>query len=392
MKKAIYAGSFDPVTNGHLWVIEEASKLFDEVIVAIGVNPDKKPYFSTEEKEEMLKKSLKHLSNVKVDSFSRDYLVNYAKKVKASYLIRGIRCESDYGYEKTINNVNYDLDENIRSIFLMPPKELGEVSSSFVRSLIGYNSWPYVVSKFVPECVFEKLKEKYLREKWGLFFSNNSIFDQILTQYSARGRFYHNTTHLANCLTLLSEYEKFADKLHLVYAAIFFHDFFDDRKPYDKLIEVTAEIAAKQFESTTSQEYIRKLIYATAHKSEQLETYDEKLISDIDLAILGFPEDQYNIYKDQIRKEYDHIDNLTFIKGRKAVLKHFLGMKEIFFIPEFKERFEAQARENLLKELQDLASQESKILKEVQLQKDLDELESLRKRYKKDKYKGNFDE
>jgi pantetheine-phosphate adenylyltransferase len=383
MKKAIYAGSFDPLTNGHLWVIEEASKLFDEVIVAIGVNPDKKSYFSEKEKLEMLKESLKHLPNIQIDSFKSDYLVSYAKEIGASYLIRGIRSESDYSYEKIINNVNYDLNPNIRSIFLMPPKELGEVSSSFVKGLVGPEGWPFAVSKLVPNCVFEKLKEKFLLKYWKLSDLNPFLFNQMLIQYSPKKRSYHNTTHIANCLTLLEKYKHLAEKLLFVSSAIFFHDFFDDTKPYDKLFEVTSDLAARQFCFPDSKTYITKLIEATAHKSEELELQDQKLISDIDLAILGSSEEEYKIYSQQIRKEYSFVDDLTYIKGRKNVLKHFLGLRDIYYLSEFKNRFEKQARKNLLKELQNLADQEKEILKELQSQKDLQELEAFKKLHKK---------
>ena len=96
MKKGVYAGSFDPPTNGHLWMIEQGAKLFGEVIVTIGINPDKKYTFSLNERVEMLRNITKKCQNITVDSFQSQFLVNYAESVQAGYILRGIRSESDY--------------------------------------------------------------------------------------------------------------------------------------------------------------------------------------------------------------------------------------------------------------------------------------------------------
>src|SRR5690349_18907493 len=107
---AVYAGSFDPLTIGHVWMIEQGIRLFDQVVVAIGVNPDKRYAFGLEERVEMLRSSTKGYRNVKVDTFSNQFLIDYARSVGGSHILRGIRSESDYEYERVMRNINGDLN------------------------------------------------------------------------------------------------------------------------------------------------------------------------------------------------------------------------------------------------------------------------------------------
>src|SRR5882672_5529955 len=129
---AVYAGSFDPLTIGHLWMIEEGMRLFDRVVVAIGINADKRYKFSLEERLEMLKSSTKHLKQLKVSQFSNQFLISYAQSIGATHILRGVRSESDYEYERVMRNINGDLDPNITTVFLMPPRDIAEISSSMV--------------------------------------------------------------------------------------------------------------------------------------------------------------------------------------------------------------------------------------------------------------------
>jgi len=155
----VYAGSFDPPTIGHLWMMEEGVRLFDKLIVAVGVNPEKKYTFTLEARLEMLRDSTKKFRNVKVTSFSNSYLIDYARSVGASHILRGIRTESDYEFERTMRNINGDLDPKICTIFLMPPRGIAEVSSSMVRGLIGPTGWKKIVRKYLSDGVYRKLLE-----------------------------------------------------------------------------------------------------------------------------------------------------------------------------------------------------------------------------------------
>ncbi|MCB6183651.1 pantetheine-phosphate adenylyltransferase [Leeia sp. TBRC 13508] len=162
MNKAVYAGSFDPLTKGHLWMIEQGVKLFDELIVAVGINPDKKYTFTRSERLDMLKESTQHLPNLRVDSFDNQFLVNYARAQGAQYILRGIRTSSDYEYERNMRYINDDLVPSVNTIFLMPPREIAEVSSTMVKGMVGPEGWESILGKYVPEAVLELFKAKNL--------------------------------------------------------------------------------------------------------------------------------------------------------------------------------------------------------------------------------------
>jgi pantetheine-phosphate adenylyltransferase len=161
MKRAVYAGSFDPVTHGHLWMIEQGVNLFDEMVVAIGVNPDKRYTFSARERADMLRDTTRHLPNLRVEVFENQFLVNYAKSVGANYILRGIRTGSDYEFERTMRYVNSDLFPEIVTLFLMPPREIAEVSSTMVKGLVGPVGWEDIVHKYVPEPVYQCLLRQH---------------------------------------------------------------------------------------------------------------------------------------------------------------------------------------------------------------------------------------
>ena len=155
-RRGVYAGSFDPLTVGHLWMIEHGVKLFDRLMVSIGINPEKNYAFSLEERLSMLRESLKQFRNLSVTSFSNRYLIDYAQSVGATHILRGIRSESDYEYERNMRNINGDLDSKIVSVFLMPPRGIAEVSSSMVKGLVGPQGWQKVVRKYVPDAVYRR--------------------------------------------------------------------------------------------------------------------------------------------------------------------------------------------------------------------------------------------
>ncbi len=154
---SIYPGTFDPITNGHIDIIQRASELFDNVIIAIAVNPDKAPLFSEEERKDMIQNVTAHLKNVIVDSFE-GLLVRYAEKKKAQVIVRGLRAISDFEYEFQMSLTNRKLSPNINTIFLMPNEKYSYLNSSLVRQLASYDS---NVKEFVPEYVLKKLKEKF---------------------------------------------------------------------------------------------------------------------------------------------------------------------------------------------------------------------------------------
>ncbi len=154
---AVYAGSFDPVTLGHIWMIKMGASLFDKLIVAVGTNPSKKCHFTTSERIKMLQESTAGLDNVTVDKYPNRFLINYAESVGAGYILRGIRSTTDYEYEKTLSYVNRHINSDIITVFLLPPREMIEISSSTVWALIGPEGWEEVAGKYVPACVLKRL-------------------------------------------------------------------------------------------------------------------------------------------------------------------------------------------------------------------------------------------
>jgi len=161
MPKAIYAGSFDPPTNGHLWMIRTAAELFREVVVAVGANPEKRGAYAVEDRLALLRECTQGLPNVTVDCYSNQFLVHYAHEQDARYILRGIRNERDYAREREMRYINSDLEPEILTVFLMPPREIAEVSSSFVRGLVGPEGWQDIVRRFVPESVYRFFLEQH---------------------------------------------------------------------------------------------------------------------------------------------------------------------------------------------------------------------------------------
>ena len=160
MRRAIYPGSFDPVTNGHLDIIERGCKLFDEIIIGILVNPDKQPLFTVEERQEMLTEVVKGISKgdctLRVDSFS-GLLVNYAMAQQADVIVRGIRAISDYEYELQMALMNRRLQPGIETVFMMPAEIYSYVSSRLVKEVFHLGG---VVTGLVPPLIEKRMKEK----------------------------------------------------------------------------------------------------------------------------------------------------------------------------------------------------------------------------------------
>ena len=160
MRRAIYPGSFDPVTNGHLDIIERGCKLFDQIIVSILVNPDKQPFFTVEERREMLTEVLKDITHgnckVRVDSF-RGLLVNYAVAQQADVIVRGIRAISDYEYELQMALMNRRLEPGIETVFMMPAETYSYVSSRLVKEVFHLGG---AVTGLVPPVIEKRMKEK----------------------------------------------------------------------------------------------------------------------------------------------------------------------------------------------------------------------------------------
>jgi len=163
MRRAIYPGSFDPVTNGHLDIIERGCKLFDEIIIAILVNPEKQPFFSIDERREMLAEVLNGIEQggcrVRIDDF-QGLLVHYAVAQQAHAIVRGIRAISDYEYELQMALMNRRLEPTIETVFMMPAETYSYVSSRLVKEVFQLGG---ELEGLVPPIVENRMKEKIKR-------------------------------------------------------------------------------------------------------------------------------------------------------------------------------------------------------------------------------------
>jgi pantetheine-phosphate adenylyltransferase len=158
MKKkrvALYPGTFDPVTIGHLDIIQRAAEIFDEVIVAIATSTDKKPMFSQEKRKKMLEISTKDLPNIHIETFDT-LLVDFAKEMDTNIILRGLRAVSDFEYELQLSYANSSLDPDIETVFLMPSLENAFISSTVVRAIIKHNG---PVDHLVPKVVLPYLNK-----------------------------------------------------------------------------------------------------------------------------------------------------------------------------------------------------------------------------------------
>jgi pantetheine-phosphate adenylyltransferase len=159
--KGIYAGSYDPPTNGHLWMIEQGARLFTRFYVAVGQNSQKEYTFTLDERMQMLEEMCARFRNVEVVHFENKFLVKYAETVGVDYILRGIRNEKDYTYERGMRYVNSNMNDTIQTLFMMSPRHLVEVSSSLVKGLVGSDDWEQVVREYVPETVYYKMLTKF---------------------------------------------------------------------------------------------------------------------------------------------------------------------------------------------------------------------------------------
>lgn len=161
MKIAICPGSFDPITFGHIDIIQRGAKVFDMVHVVILNNSAKQSLFNVEERKELISQALSHLPNVKVDSF-QGLTVDYARQVNAHAIIRGLRAVSDFEYEMQGTSMNRVLDENIETFFIMTKNQYSFLSSSIVKEAAKYGG---DISELVPPAVDRALKQKFPRQK-----------------------------------------------------------------------------------------------------------------------------------------------------------------------------------------------------------------------------------
>ncbi len=159
---AVYAGSFDPPTNGHLWMMKQGAELFDELVVALAVNPDKTAFLGLQERKVLLEGLIAELPrNVRLAVVDKAFLVDFANECGAGFLLRGLRNTPDFEYEKSLARLNARMEPDLHSVYLMAPSEFEQVSSTTVRGFVGTPGWERWAEAFAPPLVFDHLKKKH---------------------------------------------------------------------------------------------------------------------------------------------------------------------------------------------------------------------------------------
>jgi pantetheine-phosphate adenylyltransferase len=370
MKKIAFGGTFDPITNGHLWVIEEGLKLAEEIIIMVAQNSSKNPFFSDKERKEMIEQALeeKNLSHrAKVIVVKNEYTAQTAFRLGCEYQIRGLRSANDFDYEALIQKTNTDVLHGVKTIFVMPPRDLESVSSSFVKMLVGPPGWHWHVKKLVPSSVYNLWLEKFIthfvRQNAGLPEDMmQAMLKAVFLNYRSPSRHYHSLDHIAHCIEelqwVMANYDLERSQIESLVRSILVHDIIQNVKDEHHSDEELSAIWYGDFihsyglELSPLDKAVMQMIESTGYLSggKMAETFEEKLLCSIDLAILAQPEEIYDLYSLAIREEYANIPDNMYVHGRINALKKL--MERTIYLNEYYETSEIWAQRNMLREIE----------------------------------------
>jgi pantetheine-phosphate adenylyltransferase len=354
MKKIAFSGTLDPITNGHMWVIDEARCLADEVTVFLSENPAKRPQFSVEKRKQIIELSAaeRGWDNVRVIIVKGDYTARAAKKHGIDYLIRGIRNTADFDYENLIQQTNVDVLHGAKTIFVMPPRDLGSVSSSFVGSLQGPIGWNWNVKKFLPGPAHRAWIMDWLRKEWELLWAYpnatpaairraDAWFDRLIgtTGYGGPLRHYHNLDHLVHGLTEIRVWglntNASAGTMATLKKAFWFHDLVHGAAAMDTAAAALSdeEQSAGLWLSSRLDSALADDVVALIRATDHLQTAGiahplKAAMVSLDLAILGQDADVYDAYATSIRDEYPDVPDQVYRTKRVEVLTYLHGKAE----------------------------------------------------------------
>ena len=350
-RTALYPGTFDPITLGHLDVIQTSASIFDKVVIGLLINPSKSPRFDEQERKEMIEETIAKLGiiNVKVKAF-KGLTVELARQEKAVAIIRGLRLTTEYEQELNIIFNNQVLAPDIISILIPPRQNHIHISSSVVRELLNFGHPS--LSDYVPQSVLNRIK------LWNICcrLSHNlpdpepvRVFYKTLIQ-CYQGRPYHNLNHIVGCLNELEEVRTQLKTPEAVEMALLFHDAVYDTHAKDneeKSAELSKKIIKSLFLADAFGEEVARLILATKHNVPPTDV-DAQFIVDIDLAPLGYSEEEFRKNTEKIRKEYSWVSDEQFREGRAKFMSSILARPIIYQTLFFREKYEAQARRNII--------------------------------------------
>jgi pantetheine-phosphate adenylyltransferase len=364
-QKAVYAASFDPITFGHINIIERMAPLYGKFIVLVAVDSRKSYTFTPEERVNMARVAVAHIPNVSVDVCVDCYVVKRAKSIGAQVIVRGLRNFKDLEDEQTLAEENRRICPNIETIWIPCIPSLMHVSSSMVKSHVGIDpDWCNQVARSVPTEVVAKLKERYIvgkaRRYWISLMSllgnpekSDVVFGELVTRYSESHRIYHNLEHI---VTMLDELEQLDDVESAIALAIWFHDSFYDTKVNGNE-ESSAQFAKEKIQSmglpSCLGDHVSNLIIATKHTTIPTDL-SAKILVDLDLMILGKKGRVFDEYEAGIRKEYSWVARSDYCNNRRLILQSFLNRPSIYLTKFFRDRYEYVARKNLTRSIKKL--------------------------------------
>ncbi len=370
MSKAVYAGSFDVLTNGHLWMIEQGSKLFDELLVLVAQNAGKQAVFDCDERVAILNRSL-DIENVTIETVPSKYTAEIAKEKGIHYILRGIRSETDYQYENMMRHINNDMNPDLVPIFLMPPKELSEVSSSVVKGFIGFDGWVEQARRYAPIGTIDGLISKFGRASYSnldklLDFRGASeanrlnIVKEVMNKYQEKHRHYHSLYHINHCL---EEFDKLPSDLHIhresLELAIWFHDIIYD--PMSKGNEKKSADLAEKYLFILQKAYdidvVVRHIMTTVHDGN-VELEENEYIVDIDLTMLANPK-SIKRNNEAVRKEYIEVPYEIYVTERIKILEGFLKQRHIYYSQYFRDKYEYITQTNIKNLISELKNDKS---------------------------------
>jgi pantetheine-phosphate adenylyltransferase len=368
----MYAGSFDPVTNGHAWVIEKMSAQFDISYVVIMENTDKtKDRFSIAKREVMLRAIAEKYMNVEVRHFKGMYQSDLAETLGVKYLIRGVRNGTDFGYETDMRYINSTINPEVETIYLTPPKDLLQISSSSVMGLVGFIGWEEEVRKLVPSISFSLIVEKQrdtdnneLFTRWlnlcrAYNFDGSNIGKILFDAYGEQHRYYHTLQHIKNCLRELDNCRSQIYDPEAVEFAIWFHDAvyqIGGRTNEGQSADI-AKLHLLPYLASDKVRYICTLIMHTMHEGHPVDN-DAKILTDIDLAGFGYSERISRIFESLIRLEYKEFTNDSYYRGRLELLNKFSRKQRgnFYSSDHFLTLYEDMAQKNINREISEITN------------------------------------
>lgn len=359
----VYAGSFDPFTNGHLAIADQASCIFDKVILLVANNSEKRHWFTSSQRKEIIEKAVAD-EKVEVHILNEDdTAVNYAFRLEGC-LVRGLGEFTDYPAEKALLGVNSRLRPEVKTVFLMTRESDSQMRSSTVREAIKYRFGWRGIRDTVPRATFNAVILKLMESK------NKTLARLLenadLSRYLDRP--YHNLEHLIYMMDTAEEWDKTAKTAHSpdMLAAVLYHDLLVDSDPYTEQgqdVTGTVKSLAGMELPGCSSDHVAALILATDHrkysfappaKTAEL-TPEQNFIRKLDLAILGESPYEYGRYARAVREEYaagQIYPGVNFLTGRIGFLKTVLRRLEEG--PLVGEAIDGRIAANVRRELEDM--------------------------------------